>query len=612
MARLAEEAYNQLDEEQRHLARRVLLQLVEVDDGGNVERRRLPLTELGARAEPLLDVLADARLVTVSEGTVELAHEALLREWPRLNGWIEDGLDDLRIERTLRAGAREWERVGRDDDALFRGARLAEACDWSDRTGPSEDLARDFLAASLARERRDRRAHRRGLTIVFGALIAALAVITAVAIVALYQGREADRQRDIAASRELAARATSFLDVDPALSLALALQALERRETEQAANVLRQATLAARALSTWPAHDGRVNAVEPSRDGRLVATAGQDGLVRVWDLKRGRAVTTIKARPGSWALGAGMSPDGRQVATAGDDGTVALWDLNGEEKRVLLRLSPNYGNAVEFSPDGSRLLVPAFDGTIHLVPVEGGGRIRVLRGHTDLAWTARFSSDGTRAVSASDDRTARIWDLASGTSTVLSHPEPVLGADFSPDGRRVATAGQDGVLRIWDADGGGRPLKIPVDDQALNSVRFSEDGKRLITSGEDGVVRVHDVNGGPALAELRGHRGLVQQAAFVPGSNDRHQCRRGWDSPQVVSSHRCHPAGTRDHGELQPRRQDGPERRCRRRAPAVGSLGRIGHGIAGPCRAQLSAVLPRRRAHRQRKCGWKRPPLGLG
>ena len=135
--------------------------------------------------------------------------------------------------------------------------------------------------------------------------------------------------------------------------------------------------------------------------------------------------------------------------------------LNGEEKRVLLRLSPNYGNAVEFSPDGSRLLVPAFDGTIHLVPVEGDGPVRVLRGHTDLVWTARFSPDGKRAVSASDDRTARIWDLASGTSTVLSHPEAVLGADFSPDGRRVATAGQDGVLRIWDADGGGRPLEIP-------------------------------------------------------------------------------------------------------------------------------------------------------
>ena len=524
VARLAEDAYAQLDPDQQVLARSLLVRLAREGPDGAVERRRVPLAELDIHrspdAERVFELFADRRLLTVSAGSVELAHEALLREWPRLAGWIEEDRAGLRISRSLTSAAEEWRDLDYDEDALYRGTRLIEADEWRETHEPSLNrLEREFLDASDECREREQRARRKRVRLGFIGLAAALGVISAIAIIAIYQGREAERQRDIAASRELAARATSFLDVDPGLSLALALQALERRETEQAANVLRQATLAARALSTWPAHDGRVNAVEPSRDGRLVATAGQDGLVRVWDLNRGRAVTTIKAHPGNWALGASLSPDGRQVATAGDDGTVALWDLNGEEKRVLLRLSPNYGNALEFSPDGSRLLVPAFDGTIHLVPVEGGGPVRVLSGHTDLVWTARFSSDGKRAVSASDDRSARIWDLASGASTVLSHPEPVLGADFSTDGRRVATAGQDGVLRIWDADGGGRPLQIPVDDQALNSVRFSEDDKRLITSGEDGVVRVHGVNGGPALAELRGHRGLVQQAAFVAGSN---------------------------------------------------------------------------------------------
>ena len=524
VARLAEDAYAQLDRDQQVLAHSLLVRLAREGPDGAIERRRVPLTELDiehdADSRRVFELFADRRLLTVSAGYVELAHEALLREWPRLAGWIEEDRAGLRIRRSLSSAAREWDELERDEDALYRGTRLTEADEWRESHEPDlNELEREFLDASDRHREGQQRARRKRLQLVVVALAAALAAISAVAIVAIYQGQEAERQRDIAASRELAARATSFLDVEPGLSLALALRALERQDTQQAENVLRQATLATRALSTWPAHDGRVNAAEPSRDGRLVATAGQDGLVRVWDLNRGRAVTTIKSRRGTWALGASLSPDGRQVATAGDDGTVAVWDLNGEEKRVLLRLSPNYGNAVEFSPDGSRLVVPALDGTIHLVPVEGSGPVRVLRGHTDLVWTARFSPDGRRVVSASDDRTARIWDLASGTSTVLSHPERVLGADFSPDGRRVATAGQDGVLRIWDADGGGRPLEIPVDEQALNSVRFSEDGKRLITSGEDGVVRVHDVNGGPALAELRGHRGLVQQAAFVPGSN---------------------------------------------------------------------------------------------
>ena len=157
VARLAEEAYAQLDDEQRDLARRVLLQLVEVDDEGSVERRRLPLTDVGAKAEPCWTCSPTRGCVTVSEGTVELAHEALLREWPRLQGWIEDGLDDLRIERALRAAAHEWQRVDRDDDALYRGARLAEAGDWAARAGqalPGDE--REFLDASRARERRDR------------------------------------------------------------------------------------------------------------------------------------------------------------------------------------------------------------------------------------------------------------------------------------------------------------------------------------------------------------------------------------------------------------------------------------------------------------------------
>ncbi len=198
-------------------------------------------------------------------------------------------------------------------------------------------------------------------------LLAALAAISAIAIVAIYQGREAERQRDIAASRELAARASSFLDIDPGLSLALALQALERRDTQQAENVLRQATFSARAISAWPAHDW-ITAAEPSRDGHQVATAGRDGFVRVWNLDNGRAVSTIKAHKG-WALGASLSPDGREVASAGQDGVVAIWDVRSKEKRVLLRLPPlGYATDIAFSPDGSQIIVPALDGTVRSDP----------------------------------------------------------------------------------------------------------------------------------------------------------------------------------------------------------------------------------------------------
>jgi WD40 repeat protein len=522
VARLAEEGFGRLDEAQQAVARTVLLRLAEVEIEGGVERRRLPREEVeDGRSDvaAVVDLLADARLLTVSAGTVEFAHEALLREWPRLRDWIEDDREDLRVHRNLRSAAQDWQRLGGDEGALYRGSRLAEAREWSDHTDlRTTDLERDFLGASLARAQRERGARWKRIRIAFAGLIAALAAITGVAIVALYQGREAERQRDTAASRELAARATNFLDVDPGLSLALALRALERRDTEQAENVLRQATLASSALSVWPAHDGWVHAVEPSRDGRRAVTAGRDGAVRIWDLDSGRAVSTIKAYRG-WVYGASFSPDGRQVASAGDDGVVAVWDVESKQKHVVADLGLDDATDVTFSTDGRRLILPLLGGTVRVVPVTGDGPVTVLRGHKGLVWAADFSPDGTKAVSAGEDGSARIWDLATGASTVLRHPDAVIGADFSPDGGLVATAGADGVVRVWDASGTRRPVSIPVDSQPVNSVRFSGDGRRLVTAGEDGIVRVWDARGGPPLADLKGHRGLVLAAAFVPGTD---------------------------------------------------------------------------------------------
>jgi WD40 repeat protein/DNA-binding SARP family transcriptional activator len=524
VARLAEEAYGQLDPAQQAVARSTLARLAVEGAGGTVERRRVRLSELDTEHSDdvahVIERFTDQRLLTVSAGSVEVAHEALLREWPRLRDWIQEDSESMRIHRGLTAAAEEWERLDRDDGALFRGTHLTEAGDWRAGRRPAlNELEREFLDASQARRQGERAARRRRYRAAFAALFAALAAITAVAIIALAQGREAETQGDIAASRELAARATTFLDVDPGLSLALALGALQRRDTEQAQNVLRQATLAARALSAWPAHSDWVHVVEPSADGRQVLTAGRDGALRIWDLDSGRRVFSEKPNPGAWVLGASLSPDGRRAASAGDDGVVAVWDVATGRKHVLLRAPDNYATAVDFSPDGERVIVSLLDGTVRVIGAGGGAPVSILRGHTGPAWSARFSADGTRAVSTGDDKTARVWDLRSGAAVVLRHPAVPTSAAFSPDGRRVATASDDGVVRVWDARSGDQRASIRTDEQAVNSVRFSDDGRQLVTAGDDGVVRALAAGGGPPLAELRGHRGTVLSAAFVPGTD---------------------------------------------------------------------------------------------
>ena len=315
VARLAEGAFERLDDAQRTVARGVFMRLAGEGAEGAVERRRVPLAELETdddAAGHVVDLLTDQRLLTISEGSVEVAHEALLREWPRLRGWIEEDREGLRIHRRVTAAAEEWRRLDRDDDALYRGSHLTEALEWRASRHPTlNPLEREFLDASDARRQRVRAARRRRIEFAFAALAAALAAITVVAVVAIHQRREATQQRDIAVSRQLAASATGLLDTDPALGLSLAIRAEERRDTKQAEAALRQATYDAREVAAWPAHDGLLLAATPSHDGRSVVTAGQNGVVRIWSLESGRVLSTIRAHRGyalgaSWTLAANM------------------------------------------------------------------------------------------------------------------------------------------------------------------------------------------------------------------------------------------------------------------------------------------------------------------
>ena len=145
VARLAERTYARLDPAQRDIARRILMRSVGEGEGDAVVRRRVAFDELpGEGVAEVLDILADDRLVTVSEGTVEVAHEALLREWPRLRGWLEEDAQGRRTHQQLAAAAREWDAGGRDPGELYRGARLAGAQEWAGhaRGGPQRGGAR--------------------------------------------------------------------------------------------------------------------------------------------------------------------------------------------------------------------------------------------------------------------------------------------------------------------------------------------------------------------------------------------------------------------------------------------------------------------------------------
>jgi WD40 repeat protein/DNA-binding SARP family transcriptional activator len=546
VARLAEEAFRQLDDEQQVIARSVLMRLAGESAAGGVERRRVALAELETERNEevgrVVALLTDRRLLTVSAGTIELAHEALMREWPRLRDWIDADREGLRIHRNLNAAAREWEALGRDDGALYRGARLAEATEWNAAQRPHlNETERAFVAASEEAREHDRVTRRRRVALAFGSLAVVLLAISVVAVVSISQRREAQRQREISDSRELAARAASLLDSDPGLSRQIALAAYRLHDTPEAEGAVRQATLADRATAILPADAGGLLAASPSADGRLVATAGDDGVVRVWDVQRRRLVSTVRGHRGP-AYAAGFSPDRRTIATAGADGDIALADVDGKNRHVLVKLpGQTYANSVEFSPDGRSLVVGAGDGSVRLIDVSRRTS-RVLGRHHGEVWKARFNPAGTKVVSAGDDRLARIWDVPGGPPLALAGAQQgVRDASFSPDGRHVATASQDGFLRIWDARDGHLRASAKAAPQDLLSVRYDRGGRRLVTGAANGVIRIYDARQALPLTELKGSVGRIRDVAFAAGgsvvSSGEEGALRIWAPPATAVLH---------------------------------------------------------------------------
>ena len=525
VARLAEGAYGRLSPDRRLLARRILLRLAGEGGGDAVVRRRVKLSELDGdrdrRVPEILGALAEERLITIGKGEVEVAHEALLREWPRLRGWLDEDADGRRLHRHLGAATAEWSAGGRDSGELYRGARLASALDWADtHRGELNTSERAFLDASRAAGERSQRRLRSRL-----AGVGALLVFAVIASVVALAERGNARDEAVAAdAQRLGAQALVEDDLDR--SLLLARQGVELDDTVQTrGNLLAGLLESPAAIGVLRGDGDRLIGLDLSPDGRTLAFLENDGRLRFVDTR-----TRLPKGPPATIPGlAGViidaelrpevrfSPNGSRVAVGGGKPVI----LDARTHRALSSLRVGRGRvmyAMRFSPDGRRLIaaiaLPGDRGTVvRRFGVLGGRPLGRARRMSPGLGTLMLTGDGRRLVTAGGGEKTLIRNAR--TLSPLRRLPVAEHASLSPDDRTMLVGGRDGSVRFLRLDTGALRRAAGRHTGAVVESTFSADGRTAITAGEDGRLIVWDVARAAAGETLEGHAGQVTGLAIT-------------------------------------------------------------------------------------------------
>ncbi len=548
IAHLADAAYNSLSTDEQVAARTLLLRLTGPGEGTAVTRRRVPLSELEAlprgEVRRVVDVLADARLLTVSDGHVEVAHEALFREWPRLRGWLVEDAAGRSVQRRLALAASEWDADGREPGQLWRGTRLVSGLEVAEaRPEEVTTTEREFLDAGRAavdaeqREAEERAASTARQNRRLRGLLGGLAVLLVVALVAGYLATRsraeaeearlaAEGARVSAEAKRLAASALNEEYLDRAV-----LAAVEAVQMEESAETLGAlVTLLARnpAVITQVRTPHRFLRASVSPDGGTVYVGENERVVRALDAETGESRWTAATEVQPLAIAGGA--EGVLVAGGADvGGAVTLLDpRTGQTKwtfgadEVAKALGPDARHVVAagtgWLPDGRAVAMTES----HVVMLDPDGSVSDVQ-----AWGRTFWPDFVQVwpdgrVSLFDGSRPWLYDPLHPRRGLVPLPGLVQGPPAG--GLAVVATGRDlerSRFRLYDTTT-WRPVRDLSRQSVFNtSATFSRDGSLVALPAEESVA-VYDVASGDVAEEFTGgHSGTVMASVFAGPQDDR-------------------------------------------------------------------------------------------
>ncbi len=569
LAKRADELYAGLDDESTQITQQLFLRLVTLGEGAEDTRRRVQWSELmsfGVNRDTLQDVLnafGKYRLLSFDrdpqtrEPTVEVAHEALIREWGRLREWLSRNRDDVRLQRNLAHAASEWLRFNKDVSFVLRGTRLSQYEEWITETDlVLTESERAYLDVSIeqrlmrgaeeARQReyqaeleRTSRNRLRNLVVVLGIAFVVAAILSVFAITqsqeaelerdnAQLQEAIAQREADVARSLALSASARQLNMLgDYGISLALALQANHiESPPDQVQRVLAdiayQPSMIRRLQGEEDTgHTAGVTSVAFSPDGDYAVSGSTDGSLVLWNLEAGEIHQELEGHFLPIASVA-YSPSGDYVVSGSWDTSLIMWETETGES--LRRFNGHSGavNTVDVAPNGEQMLSGSTDGLI-LWDITTGEIIRRMGEQLGSIFSVAIDPHSAMALVGTVDNEVQLWDLVSGEmiQPFRGHTSDILSVAISPDGLSGISSSRDNTIIHWNLATGQEIRRL--DSAAENahmlpvtSVQFSPDGRQILSGSDDGVVILWDLETGTILRRFEEHEQGVNTVAFSP------------------------------------------------------------------------------------------------